>query len=401
MVQLSISNAEEAAAKNGFEIDSICDPEFGPDGNNDGIEKGCQPTGYRSRKPKWWTQLSGRRGTRAQREATSRMMQRGYCLSKELLTEFSRVNNRAKQGGAKGSDNHIFHMEIWKKLWWDRALAISSDNNDECYESALHAMKNMNKLPNRSNGNAEKYADKKMNMFKHKNPLPLRSYEKIRLEIGFGNGDNLLANAKNHPDVLFMGSEIQSCGVGTVLRRMEIEAGLKGSNSTVKNFYGAGDKIRCDDEISNDRLPHPVAQYSNSSYENVRILPGDGVKLLSHLPNNYLDAILITFPDPWPKECHHHFRVIQKDVLREIQRVLCSNGHVFVATDAECFDAWTREVFNQCFDERAVNGDNSWKEVIPCPDRKEWLPVVSYYEQKGIDEGRHTMLQCWKFEAGK
>ena len=37
-----------------------------------------------------------------------------------------------------------------------------------------------------------------------------------------------------------------------------------------------------------------------------------------------------------------------------------------------------------------------WKEVTPTPDRSSWLPVVSYYEQKGIDEGRKTMLQCWE-----
>ena len=37
-----------------------------------------------------------------------------------------------------------------------------------------------------------------------------------------------------------------------------------------------------------------------------------------------------------------------------------------------------------------------WEEVVPCPDRENWLPAVSYYEQKGLDEGRSTMLQCWQ-----
>ena len=125
--------------------------------------------------------------------------------------------------------------------------------------------------------------------------------------------------------------------------------------------------------------------------KNVRILPGDGIKLISHLPWDYVDAILVTFPDPWPKESHAQWRVIQCEVVREMHRVLKSgsgSGRVYVATDAECFDNWTKEVFRQ--------ESSSWEEVRPCPEREGWLPVVSYYEQKGLDEGRRTMLQCWQ-----
>ena len=171
-------------------------------------------------------------------------------------------------------------------------------------------------------------------------------------------------------------------------------------------------------------------------YQNIRIIPGDGIKLLSHLPTNYLDAILITFPDPWPKESQECWRVIQGEVVREMHRVLktdcgsgcdeSSGGRVYIATDAECFDLWTREVFHkESFSSDSLNSDGAeenrrggkeddddndpksttgkqqqpsalWKEVVPCPDRKGWLPVASYYEQKGLDEGRCTMLQCWQ-----
>lgn len=37
-----------------------------------------------------------------------------------------------------------------------------------------------------------------------------------------------------------------------------------------------------------------------------------------------------------------------------------------------------------------------WQEVKPIPNRREWLPAVSRYEQKGWDEGRQTMLSCWR-----
>merc|ERR1711862_724540 len=131
-----------------------------------------------------------------------------------------------------------------------------------------------------------------------------------------------------------------------------------------------------------------VAQASN-----IRVIPGDGIKLLSVLPNNYLDAVLITFPDPWPNANQVTWRVVQKTVLREIKRVLKQNGRVFIATDSQIFDEWTRRIFSE---ESVVDDVIFWEEVFPCPDRTEWLPVLSYYEQKGMNEGRSTMLQCWK-----
>ena len=91
------------------------------------------------------------------------------------------------------------------------------------------------------------------------------------------------------------------------------------------------------------------------------------------------------------------------------------SGRVYIATDATCFNDWTRNIFNQEVaaaaatsnnnDEKeedqsnntgATNTHSNWKEVIPTPDRESWLPIISYYEQKGLDEGRHTMLQCWE-----
>ena len=33
--------------------------------------------------------------------------------------------------------------------------------------------------------------------------------------------------------------------------------------------------------------------------------------------------------------------------------------------------------------------------IEPCPDRSEWLPAVSRYERKGLEEGRSTKLSCW------
>lgn len=413
---------------------------------------------YCSRKPKWWTQLSGRRGTKGQRQAIQRMTHRGYCFSKDVLTDFSRVNNRARQNNNRNraaaatvnnengktrsaqkseevtncssSGCYDDDNDAWRRAWWDGALGIAGSGEEDNSESTTCAM-NMNKagiddntLTN--NGRSEKYAHKMQQMYNYQNPLPPNKFKREWLEIGFGNGDNLLANAKNHPEDLFIGCEVHQPGVGTVLRQMETELGMdatdcnEGTRGVVPMADGNDDLNDISrggakngngtSGISNDDVtpPHSPSSRKPSPCQNIRILPGDGIKLLSHLPTNYLDVVLVTFPDPWPRECHFQWRVVQREVVREMHRVLKPFGRVYVATDAECFDVWTREKFQQESSSTLscdlIDGDGGdgatavhlWNEIIPCPNRASWLPVVSYYEQKGLDEGRSTILQCWQ-----
>ena len=178
------------------------------------------------------------------------MTERGYCLDKDVLREYSRVNNDRTRGGASSESTdresasdvsasdgiECRSGEDWRRAWWDRYLGIATDESFDpppC-DPAIEAV----------GAKREKYAHQTQEMYRHTNPL-LREcsrhdgkYQQIWLEIGFGSGDNLLANARNRPDVLFVGSEIHQPGVGTVLRRMEEEMGL-GSDT--------GDGVRVDE----------------------------------------------------------------------------------------------------------------------------------------------------------
>ena len=336
---------------------------------------------YEARKPKWWVKLSGRRATRAQRQTIERMTQCGYCFSRQVLSDFSRVNNSAKHSSsaAEQLSREKDSNEAWRRIWWNRSLAVFDENDAAAPVTPI--------LDTVTNSRNAKHAQKIQSMYSNKSPLIPREFERIVLEIGFGSGDNILANAIRDESTLFVGSEIHQPGCGTVLQKMEAEMGLKTSTASSDTEEKKVDAV----PISTGNRNSNNDQMETIPYQNVRILQGDGIKLLSHLPCNYLESILITFPDPWPKEGHSHWRVIQTNVLEEMHRVLQCNGKVYVATDAVCFNDWTRSIFTT---QEASKGD--WEEVTPCPDRSTWLPIVSYYEQKGIDEGRHTMLQCWK-----
>ncbi len=114
-------------------------------------------------------------------------------------------------------------------------------------------------------------------------------------EIGFGNGDNLLALSSAHPEQDFLGIEVHRPGVGRVLLGLE-ERGVS----------------------------------------NVRVICHDAVEVLQRcLCAGCLDEILVLFPDPWPKKRHHKRRLIQPEFVGLLADRLKSGGALRLATDWE------------------------------------------------------------------
>ena len=125
---------------------------------------------------------------------------------------------------------------------------------------------------------------------------------RVILEIGFGGGEHLVAQAAAHPDARFIGVEPFLNGVASCLRHIE-ESG-----------------------VTNIRLHH-----------------GDARDILARLPDASLDRVDILFPDPWPKTRHHKRRLIQPDFLTELARVMKPNAELRFATDWAHYAAWTLE----------------------------------------------------------
>lgn len=117
----------------------------------------------------------------------------------------------------------------------------------------------------------------------------------VTLEIGFGMGDALAALAARHRERDFLGIEVHRPGVGRLLARLA-EAGL----------------------------------------ENVRVSVADAKEVLEQrLPDSSLDAVLIYFPDPWPKKRHHKRRLVQPEFAALLRRKLRMGGELHLATDWE------------------------------------------------------------------
>lgn len=115
------------------------------------------------------------------------------------------------------------------------------------------------------------------------------------LEIGCGMGETTAAIAKALPDVDFLGIEVHSPGVGSLLK-----------------------------------------QLGELALTNVRVIQHDAVDVIaSMIPEASLAGIHVFFPDPWPKKRHHKRRLLQGAFVHALARRLAPGGYLHAATDWE------------------------------------------------------------------
>ena len=166
----------------------------------------------------------------------------------------------------------------------------------------------------------------------------LNEYENISLEIGFGTGDVLLHNALNFPKNLFLGIEYYKKGIDQLILNIE-----------------------------------------KHNLKNIRLFYGDAFDYLKLAKTNYLNEILIMFPDPWPKRRHWKRRIINKDSVNEISRILKSNGKTLFFTDNRGLAYWGLRHF-------VLNEDFNWEIDMPSNCRNKINTYhISRYQLKAFE----------------
>jgi tRNA (guanine-N7-)-methyltransferase len=161
----------------------------------------------------------------------------------------------------------------------------------------------------------------------------------VWLEIGFGGGEHMAAQAARRPDLLILGAEPFQNGVASALRHID-EAALT----------------------------------------NVRVLDGDARELMARLPDASLDRVFVLFPDPWPKSRHNKRRIVQVETVAEFARLLKPGGTLRFASDWADYVDWSLQRFlaNPAFRWSAERADD-WR--APPADH-----ITTRYEEKRLGD---------------
>jgi tRNA (guanine-N7-)-methyltransferase len=124
--------------------------------------------------------------------------------------------------------------------------------------------------------------------------------DNVRLEIGFGGGEHLIAEALAFPATGFIGCEPYVNGMAKILAQIEAHA-----------------------------------------IGNIRLFAGDAAELLAWAPPQSLTRIDLIHPDPWPKRRHWKRRFVQDATIAAMARALKPGGEFRFVSDIGDYCAWT------------------------------------------------------------
>lgn len=169
--------------------------------------------------------------------------------------------------------------------------------------------------------------------------------KEVWIEIGFGSGEHLAHQAKSNPDIFHVGFEPFINGTVKLLREVE-----------------------------------------ENKLANVAVFNGDAREVIEKLPADSIAKAFILFPDPWPKSRHHKRRIVQKDLLDMLARVLKQGGVVRLATDHAEYGEWMQEKFA---------AHNAFKQILKTHEAPA-DHIITKYQKKGLAGHNPVFLEYCK-----
>jgi tRNA (guanine-N7-)-methyltransferase len=163
----------------------------------------------------------------------------------------------------------------------------------------------------------------------------------IWLEVGFGGGEHMAAQAAANRHVGYIGCEIFINGIASGLAHIEKE-----------------------------------------KLDNVRLYPEDARDFLAALTPSSLDRFFLLFPDPWPKTRHAARRFINQSNLDLVASLLKPGAEFRIGSDDPTYVGWVMMHMSRR------------KDFVWLAERSsDWLTrptdwPASRYEQKAIRQGR-------------
>ena len=178
--------------------------------------------------------------------------------------------------------------------------------------------------------------DKKYNLSK--------DFKKHVIEIGFGDGDNLLSQIQANKDIHYIGCEVFVNGLGKVLKKI-IDLNL----------------------------------------DNIKLCGLNCLHLLNSLKDSSVDQIFIINPDPWEKKRHFKRRLINKKFISLLYKKIKKGGSIIITTDSSSYYNDMSEILKN----KEIEFERIQENQLKPGDK---LYDISKYQKKGILKGRKIHL---------
>ena len=139
---------------------------------------------------------------------------------------------------------------------------------------------------------------KKLSIDNYKNTVKKHMFSTIPnnkdiiIEIGSGNGENIINLSNLYPNKLIIACEVYIDGNVSLLSKLE-----------------------------------------KSKINNVKIFGETCFFLFEKMKKNSIQEIWILYPDPWPKRRHYKRKLINKQFIKTLNYFLKKDGKVYIATD--------------------------------------------------------------------
>ncbi|MFH6891791.1 tRNA (guanosine(46)-N7)-methyltransferase TrmB [Alloscardovia omnicolens] len=187
---------------------------------------------------------------------------------------------------------------------------------------------------------------------------------RVIVEIGTGQGENIVVAAAAHPQDNFIGVEVYTPGVA-----------------------------------------HTVLMAGKNELRNLRMVQVNAPELLSAFEPGVVSEVWTFFPDPWPKTKHHKRRIVQDSLAQAVHAALKDDGVWRIATDIDDYALHVHEVMDARADfandgektvslatEHVSKGNADLAAQLPHADFSESERfegrVLTNFEKKGLDAGR-------------
>lgn len=128
----------------------------------------------------------------------------------------------------------------------------------------------------------------------------------IHIEVGSGKGAFITGMAAAHPEINYIGIDIQLSVLSYAL-----------------------DKVL------------------ESDLDNIRLLRVDGSSLTNYFDNHEIDLLYLNFSDPWPKKKHAKRRLTYKTFLDTYKQILPEGGEIHFKTDNRGLFEYSLASFSQ------------------------------------------------------